>query len=168
MREYETTFIVQPEIGDEAREALYARLEGVLSRAGGERLYWDDAGKRKLAYEIRRFQKGHYQTINYLDSGPAVKELERALRYDDSVLRYLTVQVNDGVEDLEARRTEAQEQEKLRKERAAERAAREAEQEREREEAARARADAEDADESDEDAGIPENEDDEERDEDDR
>ena len=146
MREYETTFIVQPEIGDEAREALYARLEGVISRAGGERLFWDDAGKRKLAYEIRRFQKGHYQTVNYLDSGPAVKELERALRYDDSVLRYLTVMVQDGVEDLEARRAEAQEQEKLRKQRAAERAAREAEQEREREEAARVRDDSDEAD----------------------
>jgi small subunit ribosomal protein S6 len=143
VREYETTFIVQPEIGDEAREALYARVESVISRAGGERLFWDDAGKRKLAYEIRRFQKGHYQTINYLDSGPAVKELERALRYDDSVLRYLTVLVNDAVEDLEARRAEALEQEKVRKQRAAERAAREAELERERErdEAARARGD---------------------------
>lgn len=159
MREYETTFIVQPEISDEGREALCQKLDSALEREGSVRLLLDDVGKRKLAYEIAKFQKGHYMTLSYLDNGKAVKELERLLRLEESVLRFLTVQVADDVTDIEGRKTEAAEQEKIRKQRAAERAAREAEEEKAREAADReARAarvpvveDDEDEDESDED-----------------
>lgn len=137
MREYETTFIVQPEISDEGREALCGKLDSALEREGSVRLLLDDVGKRKLAYEIAKFQKGHYLTLSYLDHGKAVKEIERLLRLEESVLRFLTVQVADDVVDIEARKTEAAEQEKIRKQRAAERAAREAEEEKAREAADR-------------------------------
>jgi small subunit ribosomal protein S6 len=137
LREYETTFIVQPEISDEGREALCQKLDASLEKQGSVRLMLDDVGKRKLAYEIQKFQKGHYLTLTYLDDGKAVKELERLLRLEESVLRFLTVQVSDAVIDIEARKTDAAEQEKLRKQRAAERAARELEEERAREAADR-------------------------------
>jgi small subunit ribosomal protein S6 len=84
-------------------------------------------GKRKLAYEIRRFQKGHYLSLFYADSGKAVAELERALRLDESILRFLTVRQDADVTDLEARKAKAVDLEKLRHEKAAERAVREAE-----------------------------------------
>lgn len=137
MREFDTTFIVQPEISDEGREALIAKLRGVLERAGGTPLEVDDMGKKKLAYEIKRFQKGHYLGFLYADSGKAVAELERALRLDESILRFLTVRRLDHIEDLEARKAKSVDLEKIRKERAAERAVREAE-ERAAREAARA------------------------------
>ena len=95
MREFDTTFIVQPEISEDAREAMLARLKGVLERAGAVPLEVDDMGKRKLAYEIKRFQKGHYLSLFYADSGKAVAELERALRLDESILRFLTVRRSD-------------------------------------------------------------------------
>ncbi len=137
MREFDTTFIVQPEISEEGREALLAKLRGVLERAGATPLEIDDMGKKKLAYEIRRFQKGHYLSFLYLDSGKAVGEIERALRLDESILRFLTVRRLDRIDDVEARRARAVDLEKIRKERAAERAVREAE-ERSAREAARA------------------------------
>lgn len=139
MREYETTLIVQPEISDEGREALVQKLDGLVASHGGVRLALDDVGKRKLAYEINKFQKGHYLTLQYLDKpkGAAVKELERQLRIEESVLRFLTVMVSPEVADTEARKLEAAEQERVRKQRAAERAAREAEEERAREAAER-------------------------------
>ncbi|MEB2325184.1 MAG: 30S ribosomal protein S6 [Sorangiineae bacterium] len=127
MREFDTTFIVQPEISEEARETLIGRLKGVLERSGAVPLEVDDMGKRKLAYEIARFQKGHYLSLFYADSGKAVAELERALRIDESILRFLTVRRADDVGDLDARRAKAVELEKVRHEKAAERAAREAE-----------------------------------------
>lgn len=158
MREYETTFIVQPEISDEGREALCQKLDSALEKEGAVRLLLDDAGKRKLAYEIQKFQKGHYLTLTYLDSGKTVKEIERLLRLEESVLRFLTVQVADDVTDIEARKTEAAEQEKIRKQKAAERAAREAEEEKAREAADReARAQR---------AAIPDHDDDEDEDSD--
>ena len=86
-REYETTFIVQPEISDEGAKAILARLDGVLASAGSTRLMCEDHGKRKLAYEIKKFHKGHYYTLMYLDGGKVVPEVERSLRLDESILR---------------------------------------------------------------------------------
>lgn len=144
MREYETVFIVQPEISDAGCESILERVDQLLASHGARRLFYDDIGKRKLAYEIRKFQKGHYWCVNYLDEGRVVPELERMFRLDDSILRYLTVQVEDHVGDVEARVKEGEEKERIRRERAAERAAREAEEERARREAeAAARAEAE-------------------------
>ncbi len=137
MREYETTFIIQPEISDEGCQDLLARLDGILEREGAIRLLHDDQGKRKLAYEIRKFQKGRYVTTYYLDQGAAVAPLERTLRLEESVLRFLTVQVTDRVEDIEQRKQVAAEEERIRAERARERAEREAEEEQARQEAAK-------------------------------
>lgn len=132
MREYETTFIVQPEISEEGCQEIFARIDQTLTRAGAERLLHDDQGKRRMAYEIRKFQKGRYVTTRYLDEGKAVAPLERMLRYDESVLRFLTVLADPEVTDPEARRQRAAEEERVRTERARERAAREAEEERAR------------------------------------
>ena len=104
MREYETTFIVQPEISSEGIEAICGRLDGILESQGAGRLLYDDLGRRRLAYEIRKFQKGHYLTLMYLDEGQVVPEVERTLRLDDAVLRYLTVLVTERVPDVEARK----------------------------------------------------------------
>jgi small subunit ribosomal protein S6 len=133
MREYETTFIVQPEISDEAAAELLTRLDGILERSGAVRLLHDDQGKRRLAYDIQKFQKGRYVTSYYLSDGSAVTVMERALRLEESVLRFLTVMCDPEVTDIEARKTRAAEQERQHAERARERAQREAEEERARE-----------------------------------
>ena len=135
MREYELNIIVQPEISEEGSAAILGRLDAALESTS-IRLCCDDLGKRKLAYEINRFQKGHYYLLSFLDDGQAVPSLERMLRLDESVLRYLTVKVSDHVADVEARKAEAAEREAELKRRAEERAEREAEE-------ARARAEAE-------------------------
>ena len=104
MREYETTFIVQPEISDEAAKELLTRIDGILERSGAVRLLHDDQGKRRLAYDIQKFQKGRYVTSYYLSDGSAVTVMERALRLEESVLRFLTVMADPAVIDIEARK----------------------------------------------------------------
>jgi small subunit ribosomal protein S6 len=133
VREFDTTFIVQPEISEEGREVLIGKLRGVLERAGATPLEVDDMGKKKLAYEIKKFQKGHYLSLFFLDKGQAVAELERAMRLDESILRWLTVRREEAVTDIEARQVRSVDLEKLRKEKAAERAVREAEERAQRE-----------------------------------
>jgi small subunit ribosomal protein S6 len=133
MREYETTFIVQPEISDEGAKELLGRIDGILERSGAIRLLHDDQGKRRLAYDIQKFQKGRYVTSYYLSNGSAVGPVERALRLEESVLRFLTVMANPEVVDIEARKAKAAEDERAHAERARERALREAEEERARE-----------------------------------
>jgi len=144
LREYETTIIVQPEISDEGSAAIFERLEGILADQGSVRLQNESLGKRKLAYEIRRFQKGHYYVYNYLSDGQVVPALERELRLNESILRFMTIQTSDNVVDIEARKAEAAEAEAEQARKAAERAQREEEEAKAREEEeAKARADAE-------------------------
>jgi len=144
VREYETTLIIQPEISDEAVQELCDRLDRIVEKGEGIRLMYDDQGRRRLAYEIQNFQKGRYVMLHFLDEGDLIPTLERALRLEDSVLRFLTVQVSDEVIDIEARKARAAEEVRIRAQKAAERAAREAEEaaeraEREAEEAAAAK-----------------------------
>ena len=134
MREYETMFVVQPEISDEGTAAILARLDGELEKAGSIRLLCEDWGKRKLAYEIEKFHKGHYHILRFLDSGQVIPPLERTLRFEESVLRFLTVLVDEEVVDIEARKA---------------RAATEEEEQRKRAESERARGDSDDEDDSD-------------------
>ena len=127
LHEYETMIVIRPDLDDAVTTGIVEKLEGVVLDKQGTILLRDDWGKRKLAYEIQKFQKGHYFQINYLGKGPEVKEIERRLRIDPDVLRFLTVQVSEDVRDIEARRKEAAEQ-------AAIQAKRRQEREREREE----------------------------------
>ena len=140
MREYETMFVIQPEISEEGSQAILAKLDGELEKAGSVRLLCEDWGKRKLAYEIEKFHKGHYRILRYLDDGAVVAPLERVMRLEESVLRFLTVQVEEEVADIEARKALAAEEEAEQQKRAAERAEREAEEARQREEAERRKA----------------------------
>ena len=144
MREYETTIIIQPEISDEGSAAIFDRLDGVLTDHASIRLMNEDLGKRKLAYEINKFQKGHYYVYSYLSDGQVVPALEREMRLNESVLRFMTIQAEAQVADIETRKAEAAELEAEHARKAAERAAREEEEAKARaEEEAKARAEAE-------------------------
>ncbi|MEE2663115.1 MAG: 30S ribosomal protein S6, partial [Myxococcota bacterium] len=143
MREYETMFVVQPEISDEGAAAILGKLDGELDRHGSARLLCEDWGRRKLAYEIDKFQKGHYRILRYLDEGQVVPDLERQLRLEESVLRFLTIVVDSDVKDVEARKALAAEEEAEQARRAAERAERDADEARQREEADRYKAEQE-------------------------
>jgi len=150
VREYEFIYIIQPDAMPEREQEIHDRVDGVISQAAGTHLLRDDWGKRKLAYEIRKFQKGHYFQVNLLGNGSFVPELERMLRLDPDVLRFLTVLVDPEVKDIDARITKAKEdaaeQERRREERErmeAERAARDLELARAAEAEAKAKAEAE-------------------------
>ncbi len=127
MREYETTIIIQPEISDEGSAAIFERLDSVLTESASIRLMNENLGKRKLAYEINRFQKGNYYVYSFLSDGQVVPALEREMRLNESVLRFMTIQADPEVADVEARKAEAAELEAEHARKAAERAAREEE-----------------------------------------
>lgn len=95
MRSYELMFIVVPTVTDEDLDKLVAQMEGAVSTAGGEVLSTDRLGKRKLAYRIARFEEGFYILLNIRGTGEMIKELERRLKVTDSVIRYVTVRVDE-------------------------------------------------------------------------
>ncbi len=133
MREYELIYVIQPDATPEREQEIHSRADELIEGSGSARvLIRDDWGKRKLAYEIRKFQKGHYFQLNFLGEGSEISELERGLRLDPDVLRFLSVQVDDSVKDVEARVSEAAEQAAELARRQEERARLEAEREQER------------------------------------
>src|ERR1700722_20809067 len=95
---YENVFIARQDVSSAQVEALAESFAGIVAQNGGtvtKREYW---GLRNLAYRVKKNRKGHYMLLN-LDAPPAaVAELERNMRINEDVLRYLTVRV----EELEA------------------------------------------------------------------
>jgi small subunit ribosomal protein S6 len=95
---YESVFIARQDISPAQAEALADTFTGILKERGGEvtkREYW---GLRSIAYRIKKNRKGHYILLN-IDAPPAaVQEMERNMRLNEDVLRFMTVRV----EELEA------------------------------------------------------------------
>jgi small subunit ribosomal protein S6 len=89
---YETTFITKAELTDEALKTLQERITGLVSSfGGGEVVLQEDGGKRKLAYPIHNETRGHYTYFVYTGKGDIVHEIERNLRMNEHVLRFLSV-----------------------------------------------------------------------------
>ena len=88
---YETTFITRVDLTDDALKTLKDRLTAVVGNYGGEVVYQEDWGKRKLAYPINKETRGHYTYLVYTGKGEVVAELERNLRLNEFVMRFLTV-----------------------------------------------------------------------------
>lgn len=95
MRSYELMFVVVPTATDEELDKLTVQLEGVVKSANGEILSIERMGKRKLAYRIKKYDEGVYVLFNVKASGELVKEFERRLKVADTVLRYVTVRVDE-------------------------------------------------------------------------
>ncbi|MGE0404605.1 MAG: 30S ribosomal protein S6 [Kofleriaceae bacterium] len=104
-REYETTYILRPNTPNEGVAEVNSRIKGIIEGMGGKIIKVDNWGKRRLAYEVAKERKGIYLYWNYLAQPGVVEETERNLRMLDSVIRYLTVKVDEDV-DVTARPSE--------------------------------------------------------------
>ncbi len=119
---YESVLIARQEIGGGDAERLGEHYEELLSKEGASvvrREYW---GLRRLAYRVRKNRKGHYLMFHVDGPGPAIQELERQLRIDENVVRYLTMRLDrlpEGpsiIMKARAEREERRDQESTRRE----------------------------------------------------
>jgi small subunit ribosomal protein S6 len=95
MRRYETIFIASPVLTDEQVDELVRNFEGIIAEQGGELLKTDKWGRKKLAYEVQKFSEGYY-TLFEMDAGPSlVAELERRFRNHDSVIKFLSIRMDE-------------------------------------------------------------------------
>ena len=104
-REYETIYILRPNTPNEGVAEVNTKVKAVIEGLGGKILKVDNWGKRRLAYEVAKERKGIYLYWLYLAQPGVVEETERNLRMLDSVIRYLTVKVDENI-DVTARPTE--------------------------------------------------------------
>ena len=98
LREYETIFLVKPELTDDNVDRIKERVRGIVSREGGKVIRFTVWGKKKTLYPIAKQPRAIYVHTHYLGDSKMVAEVERNLRNIDEVTRYLSVKLADEVD----------------------------------------------------------------------
>ncbi len=94
-RVYELMYIVDPKTSDEVISQMNTEIEELIEKEGGKVVKTDDMGKRQLAYQIKKNTEGYYYLFEIEGSGKEIAEVERRMRVNDSIMRYLTVRVDE-------------------------------------------------------------------------
>lgn len=89
MNRYEALYIIVPELEEEAVKAKVEKFSGIVTANGGEIESVDEWGKRRLAYAIDYKTEGYYVLMTFSAAPELPSELERNLKIDESILRYL-------------------------------------------------------------------------------
>jgi len=90
MRHYEIVLLIHPDQSEQV-PAMLERYKGLVAAAGGRVHRIEDWGRRQLAYMIDKLAKAHYVCLNIECGKETLDELETGFRYNDAVLRHLTV-----------------------------------------------------------------------------
>ena len=98
LREYETIFLVKPDLTDDNVDKLKERVRGIVGREGGKVLRFTVWGKKKTLFPVAKQPRAIYVHASYLGSSKLVAEVERNLRNFDEVSRYISVKVADEVD----------------------------------------------------------------------
>ena len=98
MQRYETIFIIDPDLSEEGRAPVVERLVQLIPQQNGMLVEEDHWGARKLAYPIRKKQRGYYLRLDYCGVGALVDELERFCRIDERLLKYMTIKLAEDVD----------------------------------------------------------------------
>lgn len=112
VRQYETTFIVNPHLSQEETEACIQKYVQWIEKNGGKIKRVERWGKRRLAYEIKKQQYGFYAYIRFEGEGRLCQELEKTFKLDESILRSLTVVLSKAALKEELRQLERPSSEK--------------------------------------------------------
>ena len=100
LRDYELMYVVRPDLDEDGLRTAQEAVQGLVEGQGGEVVNTTPWGKRRLAYEIAGLRDGHYVIVEFRGDGSKVKELERALRINDQVIRHMiTIAVPKPPED---------------------------------------------------------------------
>ena len=106
MRIYENLFIVKPDATEEEIDHLVETMSKSVTTNGGTIDKVDKWGKRRLAYRIEKNREGSYILMQFSAEPAIVKEFERRLRVQDSVIKFLTVRIDETLKRLDKRKKE--------------------------------------------------------------
>jgi small subunit ribosomal protein S6 len=98
MKRYEMIYIVNPNLDADSLKEVVVKFSDIIEKLKGYIVKINEWGKKKLAYEVKRFDKGYYILVDFCGLPGTVKELERNLKLDDRILKYLTVKIDEDVD----------------------------------------------------------------------
>lgn len=90
INQYETIFIINPNIGEEEIPAVVEKFKTLIESAG-EIENIDEWGKRRLAYPINKINEGYYVLVNFNSEPSFIQELERIYRITDAIMRHIVI-----------------------------------------------------------------------------
>ena len=105
-RQYELVYIVSPDASEQAVADLHTQVEEIVTRFKGTLDKTENWGRRKLAYEIGHAREGTYVVETISGTGELMKEIDRRLRVTDTIIRHLTVRVDDDIKVADRLRAE--------------------------------------------------------------
>lgn len=88
-------YIAFPETAEDDINKLNDAIQGLIEKEGGSVVRVDNIGKRRLAYKINKKTEGYYVLFEIEGSGQEIAELERRMRVNDTIMRYITVRVDE-------------------------------------------------------------------------
>ena len=91
MRAYEAMYVLRPDLDEEQINADIERFNQLVREQGGEVEQVSRWGRRRLAYEVKKFREGYYVLLHFRGQPAACRELERVFKISDHVIRYLIV-----------------------------------------------------------------------------
>jgi len=104
-RTYEVMYIVDPETADDTIAKLNDAVGKLIEKEGGSIVRMDDIGRRPMAYQIQKKSEGYYVLFEIEGSGQEIAELERRMRVNDMIMRYITVRVDEERKSAQKRRS---------------------------------------------------------------
>jgi small subunit ribosomal protein S6 len=100
-RTYEVMFIVRPDLPEEEMDKLISNLQSQATTAGATVKSAERMGKRRLAYNVRKFNDGFYILLTVDADGKSIHEIERRLRVSEPVIKFLSVRIDEEQKRLD-------------------------------------------------------------------
>ena len=102
MANYESVLIARQDLGASQVSNIVSDLSDIIKKEGGEVVRVDNKRLKNLAYRIKKNRKGHYVVMNIAAPANAIAEFERIMRFNEDIIRYMTVKVDEFSEDSSA------------------------------------------------------------------
>lgn len=95
LNSYETIYILRPDVTENSNLSLVSYYKSLLKEKGANDVVIQHRGRRHLSYNINQYYDGIYIQMNYSANGTLVKFLEKSMRFNDNIIRYLTIKQQD-------------------------------------------------------------------------
>ena len=94
MVSYETIYLLKPDLTEDLLLKIVEQYQGVLVERGAKNIVIENRGRRHLKYPIKRAKDGVYIQMNYQANGEVINLIEKSMRINDSIIRYMTTVVD--------------------------------------------------------------------------
>jgi small subunit ribosomal protein S6 len=98
MRRYESVVILDPDMPDDDTRSFTERFSSVITSSGGDIIKIEDWGTKRLAYLVKKKERGRYILFDFVGTSELIKEIERQFKISEQVMKFLSIKIDDQVD----------------------------------------------------------------------